>query len=246
MIPNIIAHRGASALAGEDNTLRAFRLAIEAHADAVETDLRRTADGRIVCFHDPGVGGVPVSELTHDELCGAARCKVPTLEEMLDLCVGRIALDLEFKEGGHEQEALDLVAGARPAFPVACKSFDAEVVRTLVRLAPAFDVGHLVRRVPSDPATADPDAALREARRLGADFIAPHYSWLDTPLPARAQAQDMPVWIWTVDDEPRLLQCLDSGIAAVVTNRPEIARTVYNRATAAPRSGPDRSTPTGA
>lgn len=49
--PLIIAHRGG-ALLGPENTAATFRLAAQAGAHAVETDVRRTADGALVCLHD--------------------------------------------------------------------------------------------------------------------------------------------------------------------------------------------------
>lgn len=49
--PRVIAHRGASQIAPE-NTLLAFRLAIEAGCDAIETDVRLTADGECILIHD--------------------------------------------------------------------------------------------------------------------------------------------------------------------------------------------------
>ncbi len=49
--PLVIAHRGGAALAGE-NTAAAFAAAVAAGADAVETDVRVTADGALVCVHD--------------------------------------------------------------------------------------------------------------------------------------------------------------------------------------------------
>ncbi|MGW3955986.1 glycerophosphodiester phosphodiesterase [Streptomyces sp. NPDC004752] len=49
--PAVIGHRGAPDLAIE-NTARSFELAMSAGADILETDVRLTADGHIVCFHD--------------------------------------------------------------------------------------------------------------------------------------------------------------------------------------------------
>jgi len=49
--PFVIAHRGGAAL-GPENTAQAFRAALDARADAVETDVRRSADGALVCLHD--------------------------------------------------------------------------------------------------------------------------------------------------------------------------------------------------
>ena len=50
-IPTVFAHRGASAYAPE-NTLAAFKLAIEQGADALEMDAKLTADGHIILFYD--------------------------------------------------------------------------------------------------------------------------------------------------------------------------------------------------
>src|SRR5581483_4071961 len=47
----ILAHRGASAYAPE-NTLAAFRLAVEQRADWLEMDVQQTSDGKLVVFHD--------------------------------------------------------------------------------------------------------------------------------------------------------------------------------------------------
>lgn len=49
--PIIVAHRGASKAAPE-NTLKAFHLAWEQGADAIEGDFHLTKDGKIVCIHD--------------------------------------------------------------------------------------------------------------------------------------------------------------------------------------------------
>ncbi|MFF8591634.1 glycerophosphodiester phosphodiesterase [Streptomyces sp. NPDC015220] len=49
--PQVVAHRGASEAAPE-HTLAAYRKAIEDGADALECDVRLTADGHLVCVHD--------------------------------------------------------------------------------------------------------------------------------------------------------------------------------------------------
>lgn len=49
--PAVVAHRGASESAPE-HTLAAYRTAIEEGADALECDVRLTADGHLVCVHD--------------------------------------------------------------------------------------------------------------------------------------------------------------------------------------------------
>ena len=51
MRPQVVAHRGASHENAE-HTLRAYIAALDAGADALECDVRLTADGHLVCVHD--------------------------------------------------------------------------------------------------------------------------------------------------------------------------------------------------
>jgi len=109
----VIAHRGDHEHAHE-NTLTAFRHAIEAGVDYVEIDVRRTADGQYILMHDGTVdrmttGHGSVSKLTLAEV-RSVRVRdlerpqippdtVPTFSETLKLCKGRINIYLDFKAG---------------------------------------------------------------------------------------------------------------------------------------------------
>src|SRR5687768_13336705 len=107
----LIAHRGASAVAPE-NTLPAFSEAIRAGADAIEFDVRLTADGSVVVMHDDDVsrttdGDGFVSKLSLAQvrsLNAAARHpswggteQVPTLEEVLAVVAGHVPVVIELK-----------------------------------------------------------------------------------------------------------------------------------------------------
>ena len=96
--PIVVAHRGAS-VEQPENTIEAFEAAIEAGADAVEFDVRLTADGVPVVMHDPDVsrttgGAGLVSEITVAEI---RKLGIPTLEEALACLAGRVAADIELK-----------------------------------------------------------------------------------------------------------------------------------------------------
>src|SRR5215210_856955 len=118
--PVNLAHRGASTLAPE-NTLEAFRIALEAGAGGLELDVHTTSDGQLVVIHDPIVdrttnGTGAVSEMTIDELRGldagygfspdggpsrpyrGRGVRVPTLEEVLEEFPG-VALNIDIKAG---------------------------------------------------------------------------------------------------------------------------------------------------
>jgi len=74
VLPDVVAHRGASAYRAE-HTLAAYALAIEQGADGLECDVRLSRDGHLVCVHDRTVnrtsnGRGVVSTMTLDNLAG--------------------------------------------------------------------------------------------------------------------------------------------------------------------------------
>jgi glycerophosphoryl diester phosphodiesterase len=108
----VIAHRGAHKNIPE-NSLPAYQKAIDLGCDFVEIDTRTTKDGRIVSMHNSSVGEYvkgtdgKVSEMTFDDIrnldigisTGAEwkGTKVPSLEEILQLCRGKIGIYLDLK-----------------------------------------------------------------------------------------------------------------------------------------------------
>jgi glycerophosphoryl diester phosphodiesterase len=98
--PLVIAHRGHSARHVE-NTLEAYRAAVAAGADLVETDARMTADGVVIASHDPDLtrlAGNPaaIATTTSETLTAIMRAnniRLPTLAEALaTICPHRHAL----------------------------------------------------------------------------------------------------------------------------------------------------------
>jgi len=108
--PYVMAHRGNSAHCPE-NTLAAFRRAIDEGTDLIETDLHVTSDGHFVCIHDPKVdrttdGSGAVRDMALSEIrklrasCGRAEFSgecVPTLKELFDTVPENMAIALELK-----------------------------------------------------------------------------------------------------------------------------------------------------
>jgi glycerophosphoryl diester phosphodiesterase len=125
----VAAHRGWCAKYPE-NTMEAFRAALELGVDQIETDVRMTKDGELVCMHDACVcrttnGGGYVRDLTLEQIkeldAGIrkgpefAGCKVPTFIEFMDLVKDHptITIDIELKGypvpgSEYEMEAFDI------------------------------------------------------------------------------------------------------------------------------------------
>ena len=108
----VISHRGEH-LHHPENTMPAFRAAVEAGADFIEVDVRTTADGRLVLQHDATVdrctnGHGQVSAMTFEEIrkvdAGAkvnaefAGTPVPTFEEVLEFAHGKIGVYIDSKQ----------------------------------------------------------------------------------------------------------------------------------------------------
>lgn len=146
--PIIIAHRGAMGYAPE-NTISAFKLAIELGANALELDLRQTKDSIPVVLHDAtvnrttnGEGNVKYFNLKELQKLDAGSWfdkkfkdeKIPSLQEVIDELNDSIILIIELKEGnetypGVEERIVTLVKENEIESRTILKSFDPNVLR---------------------------------------------------------------------------------------------------------------------
>jgi glycerophosphoryl diester phosphodiesterase len=231
--PLIVAHRGASALAAE-NTLASFAKAIEIGADMIEFDVRRTKDGVMIAFHDPAIAGHPIRELTHREanqLVSAKGVAIPTVAEVLRLTQGRIRLDVELKEAGYEESVAGLLAQYLQPADFVVTSFNDRVIRTIKQIYPEARTGLLLgkgqpyRPLPFSFSELFPAGRVEACH---ADLVVAHYRLLKLGFLDRMRQKGLPVYVWTVDD-PLLLQQLlrDPRVAAVITNRPDLALALW-------------------
>jgi glycerophosphoryl diester phosphodiesterase len=221
----ILGHRGASANAPE-NTMRAFRLALEQGADGVELDVQRSADGVPIVIHDPTLdrttdGAGLVASLSWADI-SRVRSRgepVPRLEEVAAWAAETGAwLNVEIKTAGVEQAAVDAILGAGVAERTVFSSFDAASVREVGRLAPDAR-RYLLTETWSH-------AVLAGAREVGAGGICLADAAATAPALEALKAEALPVVVWTVDEPERMEQLYRAGVAAVITNRPAVAARV--------------------
>ncbi len=191
----IVAHRGASAEAPE-NTLEAFRKAIQLGADMIEFDVRRDPSGALRISHDPILG---------------LGMELPTLEETLRLTQGRIQLDVELKEPGCERESIELLLQYFPLVDFCVTSFLAPSLHEVRRINPGIRTGLIFA------------AWNRSVRAVGlspdCDFLVAQYRLVD-----EADEIGKPLFVWTVDD-PELTRKLlrRPMVEGIVTNNPRRA-----------------------
>jgi glycerophosphoryl diester phosphodiesterase len=235
--PLVVAHRGASALAPE-NTLAAFRAALDLGCAAVECDVHLSADGVPVVIHDARVdrttsGSGAVASLTAAQMrmmdAGAwfgpqfAGEVIPTLDEALEVCAGRARLFVELKLGGGSllAEAALAAVARHPETDVAVISFDGELVQEVARRRPDLPLGFLIAE--RNARRHGPARAVQATRAFGAGFIAPQATAADDALVTAAHQAGLPVSVWTVDDPTEMRRLSGLGVDAITTNRPDVA-----------------------
>lgn len=221
ILPRVIGHRGAAAHAPE-NTLASFAKAADLGCAMVEFDVRLTADGVPVVFHDDtldrcaGVHGA-VGRLSLSRLRTVAP-QVPTLAEVLELCAGcGLAVDMEIKpdRGMGAATAATAIRVARDCGQAAplLSSFDADALAVSRDLAPDWPRALLVERVPADWA--------RRVATLGCCALGAHHRALPTPLVGQLKAAGLAVLAFTVNRPGRARRLWSRGVDAVFCDAPD-------------------------
>lgn len=229
-MPEIIAHRGASRERPE-NTLAAFRRAMELGADGVELDVRRTGDGLLAVHHDaalPDLG--PLCERTLAEL-REVRPALPTLEESLDACAPML-VNIEIKNFPRDPDhdptervaaaVVDLLHGRGGHDRVLVSSFSLDTIDRVRALDPAIPTGFLT--MPAfDPVEG---AVLAAGHGHGAvhPFVLALAGERAAAVVEQAHALEVAVNVWTVNDPAELRRLAAAGVDALITDVPDVAR----------------------
>jgi glycerophosphoryl diester phosphodiesterase len=221
-----IAHRGASGDFPE-NTLAAFAAAIEAGADMCELDVQLSADGAVVVIHDDtvnrttdGHGAVAAMRLAALRRLDAGRKfgvafpgeRIPTLEEVLALTMGRCALNVELKSDGVEKEVCSLLRAHGAVGDTIVSSFQWYLLAAARELEPALHLGILADR--------RAHAMLDVAIRLRAVSVNPRHDMVSADIVNRAHEAGMKVLVWTVDNVSRMRRMIAAGVDGIMTNYP--------------------------
>jgi glycerophosphoryl diester phosphodiesterase len=227
----VIAHRGNSE-AQPENTLPAMLSAFALGADLVEVDVRLSRDGVPVLFHDATLdrttnGRGDLSSLTLAQLkaldAGAwkgpqfAGVRIPTLAEALRAARGKGTLLLDVPVGniGSQIAATLREVGAGRTDYVA-GTWDPEQRADFVKHLP----GAILLHSYDVPDTWTDSFFLSEKAAGVQVFEIPN----STPaFIAAARAHGMPVWAYTINDEPAMRQLIAAGALGIETDRPALA-----------------------
>ena len=231
--PLAMAHRGQRATSPEQ-TLEAYEAAIRLGAQGIETDVQRTRDGRLAMLHDltldrttNGAGAIADHDwaAVRDLDAGSwfdprfAGCRVPSLEETIELVVGAgLVLCVEIK-GRPEDTPGTAVAVARLVRErglldqVFISSFDHEALA-----AARGEVGSPLlapERLP-DVGPSDPEIAVQQAVALDAAAIQHRWEDLTPAVVDAVHAAGTAIWSWPIDTLESIARSVELGVDAII------------------------------
>jgi len=247
MRPLIIGHRGASAVAPE-NTIRAFKTAIEVGADGIEFDVQLSRDGIPIVIHDDnlcrtGLIDRRVADLTASELSDtdvgqwfwrkkgvmeSAHEGVPTLQEVFELYEtnpGLLFLEIKCAPGEAKELARvcwKSISGSGVKERIVVESFDLTAIAEIKALDSSIKTAALFEPKFSSPQAFFGSALVEQAIAVSADEIALHHRIAHRRVITKAKEVGLGVVVWTVDDPRWLTTAYDLGIDALITNNPSL------------------------
>jgi glycerophosphoryl diester phosphodiesterase len=229
--PHAFAHRGF-APDGAENSLAAFERAVALGYGYLETDVRVTADGVALAFHDARldrvtdgrgrIDALPWSQVQRARIAG--REPIPRLEELLAAWPDvRVNIDVKAPDtigptidairrtGSRARVCVGAFSTARVAVvraalgPELCTALGPREALRLRRRRPAHGYGGQCAQVPA-----------RIGRRV----------FVDERYVAAAHAAGLAVHAWTVNDEAEMRRLLDLGVDGIMTDRADLLRDV--------------------
>lgn len=224
----VTAHRGDKSEAPE-NTLPAFKAAIDRGADWIELDVTQTKDGSLVVLHDEDLRRVAgrqekVWEVNYEELRGVdlgtswgpyfKNTSIPLLEDVLDYCKGKIKINIEIKFNGHESadfipRLVELIRQKDMSQECMMTSFNYGCIQMVKALNPAMVTGFISSR----PIEQPENYTAADKFVLSIDVIKP-----ETVEAMHALGKE--VVAWTVNDQYSLGRCRDAGVDNIITDKP--------------------------
>ena len=237
-MPLVLAHRGANKRAPQ-NTIPAFKKAVEFNSDGIETDVHLSKDGQIVICHNYTIdetssGKGLISDYTCEELkkfdFGSyfspefKGVSLPTINELLDVVKNMTLINIEIKA---PQQKNDLVKrtietvhnyGLSDSVIISC--FNPECIRESKEIDPNIKTGLLYE----DDDLGKEIMAFgveKYCAQLNANAAHPMRTLITKDEVDRLHANNMMVNVWTVNEKEDILKLTDWGCDALISDIPD-------------------------
>ena len=238
----IFAHRGFS-LQYPENTMTAFRKALEAGADGIEMDARLTQDGQIVIMHDSSIdrttnGKGKVRDMPLKEILGLdagikkgvvfENERVPMLEQVFAELGGKLLLNIElcnYDEGDNRMlanQTVELIEKYKLVDSVIISSFRFNNLVYVKDKNPAISCGLLAKQ-----GIMGLFARNLLNHSVSVDALHPFYTDASAGLIRKEQQCGRKVRAWTVNSPEDIRQLYELGVDAIFTDDPLNSREFY-------------------
>ncbi|MGO1372331.1 MAG: glycerophosphodiester phosphodiesterase [Senegalia sp. (in: firmicutes)] len=235
MKPIIYAHRGAKGYRPE-NTMAAFKLAMEMGADGIETDIHLSKDGYLVLIHDEKVDRTTtkkgyIKDMTLDQIklldAGSkfseefAGEEIPTLEELIILTKDTdIILNIEIKNNKMnypkiEEKLVELIKKYKIEERVIISSFNHNTIYKIKELDENLKTGILYSRNIKRP--------IRFAKNIRADALHPKHKRVDFKLMIKAKLTGLEINTFTINNTKQMNKMFKYRVDGIITDYPDKA-----------------------
>ncbi len=235
------AHRGGALhpdLVGLENTLEAFRSAVDLGYRYLETDVRATSDGVLMVFHDDVLDRVtdsagPIVARRHADLTSvrvAGRVPLPTLEEALE-SFPDVRFNVDLKARSCVAPMADLVRRMKVQDRVCVGSFEERILRRFRKLTDGRVVTScgvlMVGAMKFAPFAQRVTPLLRDhGLALQVPLVHRGITYVDRRFVELAHAGGRQVHVWTIDDRAEMEYLLDLGVDGIISDRTDVLREV--------------------
>jgi len=215
-----VGHRGARAYEIE-NTLESFQKAIELGVNAIELDVRKSKDGKLVIIHDDNLKKVfdkdiLVNQATLKELKQLTDNKIPTLEEAIQFINKKVdKILVELKEAGYEKKVLEIIRKEKLKDRAIIISFHEQVLLTVRKLDEEIKTGLIYSKYKNPIDTA---------LKLNAQYLVPLFKFTHTKDVERAHKHNLKVIVWTINTRQEAKEYIAKGVDGIATDNPAILK----------------------
>ena len=243
---NIYAHRGNSGFFPE-NTMYAFKKSLDLDICGIELDVQKTKDGILVVHHDETLGRVfdgkgyikkltfdqlVDSNLNNDELISRDDCKIPTLEEVLELIKPtNLTINIEIKNNkvrykNIEKDILDIVKQYEMEDKVVISFFNYKSLKRISKLNSKVKTAYLVG--PITFKRRNLKKILQICKDCKCTYIHPTCDVVNKEFVAEAHKRGLLVQVYTVNSVTIMKKLIKLKVDGVFTNYPKIINTLVN------------------
>ena len=231
----IFGHRGAAGEAPE-NTIAGVGHALARGVDAIEIDLRLSADNQLVVVHDHNlqrtagidrlVKSYSAAELSRLNATASGplwpdtdNCGVSAIEPFLSANPALRTVQLEMKSDEHSPcdellpPLLEFLDNYRGPLELVVTSFDYELLEKLRGLRPDQPIGAISYK----------PEVLQTLATLNCEYLCVHYSICDEDFIRRARQHAAQLSVWTVNNPRRVEWLYEQGIDSIITDYPSMA-----------------------